>query len=53
MFDAGFAAADGDGFGLYVAQRIAADHGWRLRAENRDEGGARFTVEGVDGPDAE
>ncbi|WP_436931196.1 ATP-binding protein [Halosimplex halobium] len=50
VFDAGFAADDGDGFGLYVAQRIAADHGWRLGAENGPAGGARFTVEGVDMP---
>mgnify|MGYP000548427952 CR=1 FL=1 len=54
VFDAGFAASDdGDGFGLYVAQRIAADHGWRLTAENRDGSGARFAVTNVDGPDSE
>jgi len=54
VFDAGFAGSgDGDGFGLYVAQRIAADHGWHLTAENADGGGARFLVAGVDGPDSE
>jgi len=54
VFDAGFAASDdGDGFGLYVVQRIAADHGWNLTAENVDGGGARFGVGGVDAPDSE
>ena len=49
VFDAGFAGTeDGDGFGLYVAQRIATDHGWEIRAENGDGGGARFEVAGVE-----
>ena len=52
VFDAGFAGSEeGDGFGLYVAQRIAADHGWELHAENGPDGGARFVVSGVERPD--
>lgn len=48
VFDAGFAGTDETpGFGLYVARRIANDHGWSLRATNRPEGGARFDVRTV------
>jgi len=53
VFDAGFAGTeDGDGFGLYVAQRIATDHGWEIRAEHSEAGGARFTVAGVEALDS-
>lgn len=34
----------GIGIGLAIAKRIVEDHGGRLRAENRPEGGALFTV---------
>ena len=35
---------DGTGLGLAVAHQIAAVHGGRLRAENRQDGGARFVI---------
>jgi len=51
VFDVGFELGDnGVGIGLYVARRIAADHGWSLDASNRPEGGARFDVSGVADP---
>ncbi len=34
----------GTGLGLYICSEIAAQHGGRLRAENKDGGGARFTL---------
>lgn len=34
----------GTGLGLFVCHEIAQQHGGRLRAENRREGGARFTL---------
>jgi signal transduction histidine kinase len=48
VFDVGF-GLDGEnvGIGLFVARRIASDHGWSLDASNREEGGARFDVTGV------
>lgn len=44
----------GTGLGLSVSHRIVAEHGGRLWAENRPEGGAAFIVELPQGaPDAE
>jgi signal transduction histidine kinase len=51
VFDVGF-ELDGEdvGIGLFVARRIATDHGWSLDARNQSEGGARFDVTGVSDP---
>ncbi|MBI5201551.1 MAG: HAMP domain-containing histidine kinase [Elusimicrobia bacterium] len=43
-FSTGKAAEGGTGIGLYVCRGIARAHGGELTAENRPQGGARFTV---------
>ncbi len=48
IFDAFFttkAASEGTGLGLWVSYDIVEQHGGRLRADNRPEGGAVFTLE--------
>jgi signal transduction histidine kinase len=51
VFDVGFELEGEDvGIGLFVARRIANDHGWSLDATNREGGGARFEVTGVSDP---
>jgi hypothetical protein len=39
------APGEGTGLGLWVSYAIAEQHGGRLRAENRPEGGAAFTLD--------
>ncbi|SDJ26189.1 Signal transduction histidine kinase [Halovenus aranensis] len=34
--------ANGTGFGLSIVQKLAAAHGWTVRATDSDDGGARF-----------
>jgi signal transduction histidine kinase len=41
---AGAEAGSGSGIGLAVAAELVAAHGGSIRARNRDEGGAVFTV---------
>jgi signal transduction histidine kinase/DNA-binding response OmpR family regulator len=48
IFDAFFTTkppGEGTGLGLWVSFAIAEQHGGRLRAENRPEGGAAFTLD--------
>jgi len=44
-------AVTGVGLGLFVAQGVVRRYGGRISAENRVEGGARFTVELPAGPE--
>jgi len=45
VFDQGFGTArEGEGYGLFVADRVAAAHGWTVSAAEGDAGGARFDV---------
>jgi len=45
-------AGEGTGLGLTICQSIVHAHGGVIRAENRAEGGARFTIElPVEGPE--
>jgi signal transduction histidine kinase len=48
IFDAFFTtkpASEGTGLGLWISYDIAEQHGGRLHAENRPDGGAVFTLE--------
>jgi len=46
VFDQGYGTArDGEGYGLFVADRVAGAHGWTVTAGASDEGGARFDVQ--------
>jgi PAS domain S-box-containing protein len=48
VFDAGYTTSDdGTGFGLSIVERVAAAHGWSVRATESESGGARFEVTGV------
>jgi signal transduction histidine kinase len=44
IFDPFFTTTGGTGLGLSVSYGIVAAHGGRIWAENRSEGGARFTI---------
>ncbi|TKX58229.1 HAMP domain-containing histidine kinase [Halorubrum sp. SS7] len=49
--ETGFSTAeDGTGFGLSIVERIVDAHGWTLRIDEADDGGARFEVVGVSRP---
>jgi len=44
VFDIGYTTGTGTGFGLDIVERIAAAHGWTVRATESEEGGARFEL---------
>jgi PAS domain S-box-containing protein len=45
VFEVGYSSTeDGTGFGLNIVERVAAAHGWSVRATESAEGGARFEV---------
>ena len=44
---------DGTGLGLAVVKSVARAHGWDVRVEDGDDGGARFVFEGVHVVEAE
>ncbi|WP_435332990.1 ATP-binding protein [Haloarchaeobius sp. TZWWS8] len=48
VFERGFTTnRDGTGFGLAIVRRIAVAHGWKLRLEESDAGGAKFSFGGA------
>ena len=48
VFVSGYSTDDwGTGFGLGIVDRIAEAHGWKVRATEGSNGGARFEVTGV------
>ncbi|MDS0222530.1 PAS domain-containing sensor histidine kinase [Haloarcula sp. S1AR25-5A] len=52
VFEAGYASEkQNSGFGLYIAKRIAKEHGWSLSVGESEDGGARFTITDVERPD--
>ena len=45
VFESGYSTAeDGTGFGLSIVKTVAEAHGWRVRATESNNGGARFEV---------
>ncbi|MEF8809270.1 sensor histidine kinase [Natronomonas sp.] len=49
IFDAGYTtAADGNGFGLSIVQKIVEAQGWSIDVTESAEGGARFEITGVE-----
>ena len=45
VFESGYSTAeDGTGFGLSIVKAVAEAHGWRVQANESDNGGARFEV---------
>ncbi len=48
IFEAGTTTADdGTGFGLAIVEEIVQAHGWTVRVEESEAGGARFEITGV------
>lgn len=51
VFDHGYTTSrDGTGYGLAIVRAIAEAHGWALTVGEGADGGARFTVSGVETP---
>lgn len=48
LFESGYSSEDGTGLGLSIVDRIASAHGWTVTVEDSDDGGARFTVTGIE-----
>lgn len=48
VFEAGHSTReDGTGFGLAIVQEIVNAHGWEIRVEASEDGGAAFVIEGM------
>jgi len=48
VFEPGLTTSpDGTGYGLYIVRTIADAHGWSIRVEQSESGGARFEFTGV------
>jgi len=49
VFDHGVTTSDdGSGYGLSIVRTIATAHGWDIGVTDSDDGGARFTVTGIE-----
>lgn len=52
VFDSGYSTSEeGTGFGLAIVGEIVEAHGWRIRATESADGGARFEITGVSVPE--
>lgn len=51
VFDVGFSTRDGAGLGLRIVDQIASGHGWSVRIEDAEGGGARFVFADVERAD--
>lgn len=48
VLEQGFSTADEQtGFGLWIVETVAEDHGWEVAVTSADGGGARFEIDGV------
>lgn len=48
VFEQGYSTAeDQTGFGLWIVETVAEDHGWAVRVARGDDGGTRFEIRGV------
>ncbi|WP_336326077.1 hybrid sensor histidine kinase/response regulator [Halovenus sp. HT40] len=45
VFEFGYTADEGSGFGLAIVETVAQAHDWRVRVTDSDAGGARFEFE--------
>jgi signal transduction histidine kinase len=49
IFDAGYSTgSDGTGLGLAIVRDVIDAHGWSIRVDESEAGGARFEVTGVE-----
>ncbi|WP_277555972.1 hybrid sensor histidine kinase/response regulator [Halobaculum limi] len=51
LFEMGYTTDDGTGLGLSIVKRIVEAHEWDIEVGASEDGGARFTVTGVDRPE--